>query len=51
LYSIYDIGFKNPSFSFKIIYKKKKPFGLIAKGLEFTSSPYWKALELLRKIY
>jgi len=29
---------------------KKKPFSLIAKGLEIVSSPYWTLSELLREI-
>jgi hypothetical protein len=28
----------------------KKPFSLIAKGLEIVSSPYWTRSELLREI-
>jgi hypothetical protein len=28
----------------------KKPFSKRPKGLELASSPYWKALELLREI-
>jgi len=30
--------------------KIKKPFSKMPKGLELTSSPYWKALELLREV-
>jgi len=43
LYS--TIYIKNPLFL-----KTKKPFSKMPKGWKLTSSPYWKALELLRGI-
>jgi len=37
-------------FFIKIIHKNKKALQQTPKGLELASSPYWKALELLREI-
>jgi len=50
LYVIYTTDiFKSPSF-LKKYFKTKKPFSLIAKGLELASSPYWSGSELLKRI-
>jgi hypothetical protein len=33
-----------------LLFQIKKPFSKKPKGLEWSGSPYWKALELLREI-
>jgi len=40
----------NTNFLETLLFQNKKPFSGMPKGLELTSSPYWKALELLREI-
>ena len=38
-YQVYDITFKNPSFSVKIIYKKKKALQQMPKGCKLSAPP------------